>query len=79
MRGGFADVQVIADSRTSVYADVEQYWQGILGTPTRRILDPLGAAQVERARAALTERFRAHERPDGIHVVATALLWIASR
>jgi SAM-dependent methyltransferase len=75
---GFTDVRVVADSRTIVYPDVEHYWQSISGRGPRRILDPLGATQIERARAALAERFRAYEQPDGIHVVATALLGVAS-
>ena len=76
---GFTDVQVVLDSRATVYPDVEQYWQGIRGTGPRRTVDALDAVQYERARAALTERFRAYERPDGIHVAATALLGVASR
>ena len=75
---GFTDVQVVEDSLSVVYADVEQYWHSLRGNFTRRIADGLDAAQTERARAALTERFRAYERPDGIHVVATALLAVGS-
>lgn len=37
------------------------------------------AAQTERVRATLAERLRAQQRSDGIHVVATALLAVASR
>ena len=76
---GFTDVRVIADSLTSVYSDVEEYWNSIRGTGPRRIVDALDAAQIERARVALAERFRAYEQPDGIHVVATALLATGSR
>jgi O-methyltransferase/aklanonic acid methyltransferase len=76
---GLTNVQVIADSLTFVYADVEEYWNSVRGTGPRRIVDALDARQIERTRAALTERFRAYERPDGIHVVATALLGVASR
>ena len=76
---GFADVQVIDDSLAFVFEDVEQYWHSIRGNLSRRIADGLDAVQLERARAALTERFRAYERPDSIHVVATALLEIGSR
>ena len=75
---GLTDVQVVEDSLTFVFADVEQYWHSLRGNLTRRIADDLDAAQTERARAALTERFRAYERPDGIHVVATALLGVGS-
>jgi hypothetical protein len=78
-RAGFADVRVVAESKTFRYADLEDYWEKVRGTGPRRIVDKLEAAQIERARAALTERFRAYERPDGIHVVATALLAVASR
>jgi len=76
---GFTDVRVIADSLTSVYADVEEYWASIRGMGPRRTVDALDASQIERARAALAERFRAYARPDGVHVVATALLGVASR
>jgi O-methyltransferase/aklanonic acid methyltransferase len=76
---GFTDVQVVEDSLTLVFADLEQYWHSLRGNFTRRIADGLDAAQTERARAALIERFRAYERPDGIHVVATALLGVATR
>ena len=73
---GFDDVQVVEDSLTFVFADVEQYWHSLRGNFTRRIADGLDADQAARLRAALTERFRAYERPDGFHVVATALLGV---
>lgn len=76
---GFTDVRVVEDSLTFVFADVEQYWHSIRGNLSRRIADVLDAVQIERVRAALTERFRAYGLPDGIHVVATALLGIGSR
>jgi SAM-dependent methyltransferase len=75
----FTDVQVIVNSTTFVYADVEDYWHSVRGTGPRRIVDALDAAQNERARAALAERFRAYERSDGLHVAATALLATARR
>ena len=76
---GFTDVQVDADSLTVVYADVEQYWQSICGNITARFVEGLEDSQIRRVRAALAERFRAYARPDGIHVVATALLAVARR
>ena len=76
---GFTDVQVREDSLTSVFGDVEDYWQSIRGMGPRRTVDALGSAQIECARVALAERFRAYERPDGVHVVATALIGVASR
>jgi SAM-dependent methyltransferase len=71
---GFTDLRVVKNSLTVVYADVEQYWHSIRGNMTRRFVDSLDEGQIERARAAVTDRFRAYERPDRIHVVATALL-----
>jgi ubiquinone/menaquinone biosynthesis C-methylase UbiE len=76
---GFTGVQVVVDSLTFVYSDLDEYWHSIRGTGPCRIVDPLGPEHIERARAALAERFRAYERPDGIHVTATALLGVASR
>jgi ubiquinone/menaquinone biosynthesis C-methylase UbiE len=78
-QAGFADVRVVAESAPFCYADVEQYWQTTQGTMPRRRLDALDAAQIERARATLAERLQAYQQPDGIHVVATALLAVASR
>jgi O-methyltransferase/aklanonic acid methyltransferase len=76
---GFTEIRVVADSETFCYADVEQYWQSARGSGVRRRLDALDAAQTERVRATLAERLQAHQRPDGIHIVATALLAVASR
>ena len=78
-RAGFTDIRVVADSETFCYADLEQYWQTARGTGQRRILDALDPAQIARVRATLAERLRAYQRPDGFHVVATALLAVASR
>jgi SAM-dependent methyltransferase len=78
-RAGFADVRVVEDSATFRYADLEDYWQSIRGMGPRRIVDALGPAEVGRARAALAERFRPYQRPDGIHAPATALLGVAGR
>jgi SAM-dependent methyltransferase len=79
VRAGFADVRVVTDAATFCYADLEQYWQNARGTGQRRVLDALDTAQLERVRATLAERLRAHQQPDGIHLVATALLAVASR
>jgi ubiquinone/menaquinone biosynthesis C-methylase UbiE len=79
VRAGFRDVQVVVDSETFCYADLEQYWQTARSTGRRRALDALDAAQTASVRAALAERLRARQRPDGIHVEATALLAVASR
>jgi O-methyltransferase/aklanonic acid methyltransferase len=78
-QAGFSDLRVVADSKTFCYVDLEQYWQTVRGTGTRRLLDALDAVQTERVRAALAERLRAQQLPDGIHVVTTALLATASR
>jgi hypothetical protein len=79
VRAGFTDVRVETDEATFCYADTEQYWQNARGTGQRRVLDTLDAAQIERVRAALTERLGAHQRPDGIHLEAMALLAVGSR
>ena len=78
-QAGFAEVRVLADSATFHYADLEQYWKTARGTGLRRSLDALDPAGTERVRAALAERLRSHQRPDGLHVPATALLAVASR
>ena len=61
------------------YADFEQYWRYTSGTGPRRLLDALNADQTDHARTALAERLQASGQPDGIHVVATALLASANR
>jgi ubiquinone/menaquinone biosynthesis C-methylase UbiE len=76
---GFTDVRVVADSEAFRYDDLEHYWQNIRGTGTGRRAAALDAAQLDRVRAALAERFRAYQQPDGIHVVATALLAVGDR
>jgi ubiquinone/menaquinone biosynthesis C-methylase UbiE len=78
-QAGFTDVRVVADSETFRHADLDHYWQTARGTGTRRRLDALDVAQTERVRATLAERLQAQQRPDGIHVVSTALLAIACR
>jgi SAM-dependent methyltransferase len=80
-RAGFTDARVTEDEYTVRYSDLEHYWQSQRrhqGASGRRAstLDP---AQSERARAALAERFRASQYQDGLHVVATALLAVATR
>lgn len=76
---GFSGVRVLVDQAEFHYADVEQYWQDSRGTGLRHWLDALDAAQTARARAALAERFRPHQRTDGIHLTAVALLATADR
>jgi ubiquinone/menaquinone biosynthesis C-methylase UbiE len=78
-QAGFTDVRVVTDSETLRYIDFEQYWQNTRGNVARRRLDGLDAAQIEHVRATLAERLRPHQQPDGIHLVATALLAVASR
>ncbi len=76
---GFTNVRVLVDSATFRFADIEQYWQNARGTGLRRWLDPLDAAQIERVKPALADRLRPYRQSDGIHLVATALLAVASR
>jgi hypothetical protein len=70
----FRDVRVIADTYAFHYADLDRYWQNALGTGLRRYLDALDAEQTAHVRAVLAERVRPHQRPDGLHLAATALL-----
>jgi len=75
---GFTDVRVATDPGTHHYADVEEFWQGACRAGPRR-LDSLDASQLERTRTTLLERLRAQEEPDGLDLVAIALLGVASR
>ena len=76
---GFTDIRVVADSEAFRYADIEHYWQSIRGTGSGQRAAALDAAQIERVRTVLAERLGAYQRPDGIHVVATALLGMGNR
>lgn len=76
---GFIDVRVVADPLTIRYDDLEHYWQGVRTTGSGRRAAALAPAQIERARAALGDRLRAYQQLDGLHVVMTALLAVASR
>lgn len=78
-KAGFLDVRVVADPLTVVYDDVEDYWQSVRSTGAGRRAAALAPAQRERAHAALTERLRPYQEPDGIHVVMTSLLAVARR
>jgi SAM-dependent methyltransferase len=75
---GFTDVRVVTDSHAFRYADLEHYWHSIRGTGAGRRAAALDAAQIERVQTALAERLRPYQQLDGIHVVATALLAVAS-
>jgi ubiquinone/menaquinone biosynthesis C-methylase UbiE len=75
---GFTDVRVVPDPGTHHYADVEEFWQVACRAGPRR-LDSLDASQLERTRTTLFERLRAQEGPDGLDLVAIALLGVASR
>jgi ubiquinone/menaquinone biosynthesis C-methylase UbiE len=77
---GFTDVQTMTDDYIVTYADLEHYWQSQRrhqGASGRRAA-ALDDSESERVRAALAERFRAYEHPDGLHVAATALLAVAA-
>jgi ubiquinone/menaquinone biosynthesis C-methylase UbiE len=77
---GFGNVRVDMDSHSFRYADADDYWQQARGTGLRGILDDLDSAQSQRLRAALADRMRPHQRPDGFfHLAATALLAVADR
>lgn len=78
-RAGFDDVEVHIEANTFRYADLEQYWQNARGTGQGRRLAALSAEHTERVRAALAERVRPRQKPDGIHLEATALLAIGTR
>jgi ubiquinone/menaquinone biosynthesis C-methylase UbiE len=74
---GFTAVTVIADTHSFRYADAEEYWQQARGTGMRRVLDALDSAQCERVRAALADRMRPYQGPEGFHLPSTALLAVA--
>jgi ubiquinone/menaquinone biosynthesis C-methylase UbiE len=74
----FADIDVRIEATSFRYADLEQYWQNALGTGERRRLAALDTDQTERARRALAERIRPHERADGLYLEASALFAFAS-
>jgi SAM-dependent methyltransferase len=78
-RTGFTNVRIQVDSQSFRYTDVDEYWRQARGTGFRRVLDALDAVQAERVRAALAERVRPHQRPDGIYLPAAALLAVGNR
>ena len=78
-RTGFTNVHIQVDSQSFRYTDVDEYWRQARGTGFRRVLDALDAVQAERVRAALAERVRPHQRPDGIYLPAAALLAVGNR
>lgn len=76
---GFTDIEIVVDTATFRYADMEEYWQNARGTGMRRWIDALNSEQTERAQTALAERFESFRRPDGFHVEASALVAVAGR
>jgi ubiquinone/menaquinone biosynthesis C-methylase UbiE len=76
---GFQDVRVQVDPTTFVFADLDEYWRNAQATGLARFLGALDPEQTERVRAALAERVRPHQRSDGLHLDASALLAVATR
>ena len=76
---GFTDVRVVADSKAFRYDDLEHYWQSIRSSESGRIADGLDAAQLEPSGLPSPSVCKPISGPDGIHVVATALLAIGNR
>jgi len=76
---GFTKVQVDEESHPFRYTDIEQYWMQARGTGMRRVLDNLGAADANRVRAALAERFSLYRQSDGFYVPSSALLAFGHR
>lgn len=75
---GFADVTVRVDAHVFRYADLDAYWQTARTTGERRRLEALDAEQTDRVRAALASRVALHQRSDGLHIPASALLATAA-
>jgi ubiquinone/menaquinone biosynthesis C-methylase UbiE len=73
----FTGVQVNGDTFSFRYENADEYWQQARGTGMRRMLDDLDPVQTEHVRSALAERIRPHQRADGFHLAATALLAVA--
>jgi ubiquinone/menaquinone biosynthesis C-methylase UbiE len=69
---GFLDVEVVAESTEVHYVDVDHYLESV--RDTIRVLNELDEIQMRHIKSALSERFRAYERSDGIHISVTALL-----
>jgi SAM-dependent methyltransferase len=78
-KAGFLDVRVVVDPLIFRYDDLEHYCHTVRVTGSGRRAAALAPDQIERARAALADRLRAYQRPDGIHVEMTALLAVARR
>lgn len=78
-RAGFSNVQVDIDSHAFRYADLDEYWRQARGTGFRRILDSLDETTRRRLYAALAERVRSHQKPDGLYLQAAALIAVADR
>jgi ubiquinone/menaquinone biosynthesis C-methylase UbiE len=78
-QAGFHDVRVVAESTPVVVADIDQYWETARSGGFRASIDALNAAQRDQVRAVLAERLRPYQRPDGLHIEATALLATANR
>jgi SAM-dependent methyltransferase len=76
---GFVAMRARIDTATFRYDDLDAYWQNARGSVLRWSLDALDDGQVERVKAALTDRVQHQWRADGLHLTATAVLAVASR
>jgi SAM-dependent methyltransferase len=71
---GFQDVDVRVDTTAFRYDGVEHYWQNAMGTGERRRVANLTPDELQRVQERLKERLASNQRPDGLHVEASALL-----
>jgi ubiquinone/menaquinone biosynthesis C-methylase UbiE len=78
-RAGFSNVRVELNAHAFRYVDIDEYWSAARGTGFRRVLDSLDAITRQKMRAALSERVRPHQRADGLHLEAIALIAVADR
>jgi ubiquinone/menaquinone biosynthesis C-methylase UbiE len=76
---GFSDVTVRLESHAFRYADLDEYWQSARTTGERWRIQALDAGETERVRQTLAARVAPHQRSDGLHIPATALLATAAR
>ena len=63
LTGAARAVQVVADTHRFHVADLDAYWQGVMGSGARRSVEALDADQTVRVRAALAERLTRTNRP----------------
>jgi len=76
---GFSEVRVVHDRLEHLYANFDQWWNGLWGHGMRTGLEQLNEEQLASLKAELYEELKGEYRPDGFHENLEVFYTLASR